>query len=265
MVTGPRFFCPLPLSHIPMNQAWSLPTEVVKHIQVRRLQPLQTLVLWDGQGGQYLAKIVHMGRHEVQVELHAHDAFECELPRVIHWAFGCLASDRTDFLIEKATELGIQALWPLYTDHSSGPWSNEVARKKQAQWQAQVIQACTQCGRNRFPQVHLPLPLVQAWPLWQTQGLSCFHLSLGSMTLSEPPVQRQDQEKQEAIGMPLAQISQSSSPLCGLSGPEGGFSQAEESWLAAQGSQAVNLGPRVLRAETAPLVALARLSLPELR
>ncbi len=249
----PRFFCPLPLGDIPLHQAWSVPNEVVKHIQVRRLQPPEPIVLWDGQGGQYLAKIIRMGRHEVHVEIDGHDTWECELPREIHWAFACLASDRTDFLIEKATELGVQALWPIYTDHSSGPWSSEVACKKQAQWQAQAITACTQCGRNRFPQVHSPLPLFDAWPLWQAKGLWCFHLSLGSTAMTWSQVQTQFETL-------FAQSGQSSLALCGLSGPEGGFSQAEDTWLIAQGSQAVNLGPRVLRAETAPLVALARLN-----
>jgi 16S rRNA (uracil1498-N3)-methyltransferase len=246
----PRFFCPVPLQDVPHHAAWDLPDTVVRHVQVRRLQPGQIIVLWDGLGGQYTAQIEQMGRHTVQVSLEAHEALERELPLSIHWAMGCLASERMDFFIEKASELGVQGLWPLYTEYSSGPWSATLAQKKQMQWQAQAISACTQCGRNRMPQVQTPRGLTQAWSNLSANGWAIYHLSLRSDAL---PLA---QLRQEPAG-PHTKTDQNLRPSLWLSGPEGGFSPEEESFLHAHGSKPVSLGARVLRAETAPLVVLS--------
>lgn len=219
--------------------ALELPAGAARHAQVLRLQPGDTVTLFDGRGGDYDAVVDHMGRSSVRVTVGAHHAREAEAPRAVHLALGMPANERMDWLVEKAAELGVASLQPLVTERSVLRLAGERAQKKQAHWQAVAIAACEQCGRNRVPQVHEVQPL-GAWLAAQAQP--GFVLSL------RPGAQ------------PLAQAARGG-PITLLSGPEGGLSPAEEDAALARGFAPVHLGPRVLRAETAPLAALALLTL----
>ncbi|MCL1961443.1 MAG: 16S rRNA (uracil(1498)-N(3))-methyltransferase [Desulfovibrionaceae bacterium] len=223
-----------------------LPPGAARHAQVLRLQPGHAVTLFDGTGGQWLAHVTRMGRSEVEVLVQAHAPIEREAARAVHLAVGLMAADRMDWLVEKATELGAASLRPLLAERSSLRLGDERAEKKRAHWQAVAIAACEQSGRNRLPDVHPQLSiqahLRQPAPAPQIGWL----LSLdGSAT---------------PLRQALAALAPGQ-PVTLLSGPEGGLSAAEEAAARAAGYRPIHLGPRVLRAETAPLAALAALAL----
>lgn len=239
----PRFFVPLDLSsHAGAELA--LPPGPARHVQVRRLQPGQDVVLFDGRGGQWQARITHMGRQMVRVQLLAHQALEREAGLALHLAVGLMASERMDWLVEKATELGAASITPVLTARSQLRLNSERAAKKHGQWQAAAVSASEQCGRNRVLQVHAPVP----WLGWLAgvQAPTRWMLSLRSDA--------------RPLGQQALSLSQDAA-LCLLSGPEGGLDDAEEQAARQAGFVPVSLGPRVLRAETAPLAVLAALLL----
>ena len=232
----PRLHCAEPLQP---GLRLALPQGPARHVQVLRLQPGDTITLFDGRGGEYEAVIEHMGRSEVRVEVRGHRAVECEAGVQVHLALGMPANDRMDWLVEKATELGVASIQPLVMERSVLRLSGERAQKKQAHWQAVAIAACEQCGRNRLPQVHPVVPFDDWIDVQQQPGLV---LSLRAGT------------------RPLASMATTNGVTL-LSGPEGGLGLAEEDAALGNGWTPVQLGPRVLRAETAPLAALAVLTL----
>ena len=234
----PRFFCPLPLSS---GAALNLPDGAARHVQVLRLQPGSEITLFNGQGGEFAAVVTHMGRSEVQVVLGAHAAVEREAPCAVHLLLGTPANERMDWLVEKATELGVASITPLITQRSVLRLSGERAQKKQAHWQAIAVAASEQCGRNRVPVVHAMQSFAQG--LQAAGSASTGHLRL---LLSLRPE-----------GHRLVQAVRSPTCLSFLSGPEGGLSSQEEEAAMACGFSPVTLGPRVLRAETAALAALS--------
>lgn len=232
----PRVHCGEPLAS---GGTFALPAGAARHVQVLRLQPGDALTLFDGRGGEYDAQITRMGRSEVQVLVGAHHAVERETPVDVHLAVGMPANERMDWLVEKATELGVASVRPLVSERSVLRLAGERAQKKQAHWQAIAIAACEQCGRNRVPVVH-PVQSLAAWLATQQQPGLVLSLRGG------------------AAPLPLAG---SGKQVTLLSGPEGGLTPAEEDAAFARGWRPVQLGARVLRAETAPLAALAVLTL----
>ncbi len=241
----PRFYCPLPLAS---GAELELPEGAARHVQVLRLQPGAAITLFDGQGDEWPAQVLHMGRSSVRVQLGAPERVEREAARPIHLLAGITAGERMEWLIEKATELGAASLTPIAAERSVLKLKGERADKKQAHWQAIAIAACEQCGRNRVPTIHPAATLAQA-------------LAALPVVQSQQPGQRLLLSLQ-ADSKPLRQAAASGSgALWFLSGPEGGLAPAEEAQALAAGFAAVTLGPRVLRAETAPLAALAGLLL----
>jgi 16S rRNA (uracil1498-N3)-methyltransferase len=231
----PRLHCAEPLSS---GATLALPAGAARHVQVLRLQPGDALTLFDGRGGEYEAVVEHMGRSEVRVTVGAHRAVECEAPLAVHLAVGMPANERMDWLVEKATELGVASIQPLLAERSVLRLAGERAQKKQAHWQGVAIAACEQCGRNRVPTVHPVQPLA-AWLAAQRSPGLVLSLRAGTQALAALP--------------PPGELTL-------LSGPEGGLAPAEEDTALARGWIPVHLGPRVLRAETAPLAALAVLT-----
>lgn len=240
----PRFFVPLALV---ADSALSLPPDAARHVQVLRLQPGDDISLFNGQGGEWGARIVRMGRSTVDVQVLAHAPLEREVARPVHLAVGLMAAERLDWLVEKATELGAASLTPVLMARSSLRLSGERAAKKHAHWQAVAAAACEQCGRNRLLQVHAPLSFAQWLGQAQPPGVARWVLSLAQG--GQPLAQR------------LAALPAADAPVALLSGPEGGLSPEEDAAARAAGWLPVRLGAQVLRAETAPLAALARLTL----
>lgn len=236
----PRFFCAIALH---ANSALALPAGAARHVQVLRMQPGDALTLFDGSGGEYSATVERMSRSEVAVQVGAHSEVEREAPRMVHLAVGMPANERMDWLVEKATELGVASIQPLITAHGVLRLAGERADKKRAHWEAIAIAACEQCGRNRVPLVH-PVRTVTSWMETAAADAERFILSLAAGTRAIA-----------GLGGHSA-----SGAVCVLSGPEGGLSATEEQDAIARGFAPLTLGPRVLRAETAALAALVLLA-----
>ena len=235
----PRFYCPMPMA---TGDALSLPAGAARHVQVLRLQPGDSITLFNGntsRGGEFEATVTRMGRSDVDVKIGIHHAIEREAARAMHLAVGMPANDRMDWLVEKATELGVASIQPLITERSVLRLSGERADKKQAHWQSIAVAACEQCGRNRVPVIH-PVLNLAAWLKTHRSGRA-YLLSLrdGSVPLRD-----------------TVREASSDTSVTFLSGPEGGLSQSEDQAAMASGFACVSLGPRVLRAETAALAAL---------
>ncbi|HSW17878.1 MAG TPA: 16S rRNA (uracil(1498)-N(3))-methyltransferase [Ramlibacter sp.] len=235
----PRFHCPAPLSE---GQTLLLPAGAARHAQVLRLQPGDAVTLFNGEGGEWDAAILRMGRSEVEAQVGARHDIEREAACAVHLAVGMPANERMDWLVEKAAELGCASIQPLTAERSVLRLSGERAAKKQAHWQGVAVAACEQCGRNRVPGV-APAQDLRRW--LETLATPSLRLVLSL----------------DADATPLAQAAAGAADVLLLSGPEGGLSAAELKLAAAQGFRAVTLGPRTLRAETAPLAALAALTL----
>jgi 16S rRNA (uracil1498-N3)-methyltransferase len=236
----PRFFVDVPLHQGMMD----LPERAARHVQVLRLQPGSEITLFDGTGGQWLAVITDM-RKRVAVDVQTHDATEREAARHITLAVGIPANEKMDWLIEKATELGVSAIAPLLSERSVLRLSGERAQKKQAHWHSVAAAACEQCGRNRVPQIHA------------LQTLPAYVANLPMLTMARHYVLSPSAHASSGQTLRNANPSQ---PMTFLSGPEGGLSAKEEQAAIAAGFAPLCLGARVLRAETAPLVVLALLN-----
>ena len=238
-----RLFVGLPLL---AGAELSLPAGAARHAQVRRIQPGDLLVLFDGAGSDWPAAVLAVGRSEVRVRVGQPVAVRRELRREVTLALGMPANERMDVLVEKATELGVARLQPLLTQRSVLRLAGERAERKREHWQAVAQAACEQCGRARVPVVEPVRPLA-AWLPLAPQGLRL---------LLSPDAQARSLPGQAAH---LA----ADAAVCTLSGPEGGFTAAEEAAASAAGFEPTGLGPRVLRAETAPLAVLAWLALQD--
>jgi 16S rRNA (uracil1498-N3)-methyltransferase len=252
MARGPRFHCPVPLAP---GMTLDLPEGAARHVQVLRLQPGATICLFGAGspepiGGEFTATVLAMGRQTVQVQVGAHDPVEREAGRGMHLAIGMPANERMDWLVEKATELGVASIQPLMTERTVVRLDEPRARKKLAHWQSIAIAACEQCGRNRVPVIHS----VQSLSRWIAQQRPAPHQHMVSLVLS---LQAQSRELREIELMQPCSRAQAVTFLCG---PEGGLSVAEESLALSAGHLPVSLGPRVLRSETAALAALTLLA-----
>lgn len=232
----------------PVGEPFDLPAEAARHVQVRRLQPGQTLRLFGrGLPGDDLcewpAEVVAMGRQHVTVRAGAPEVVDRELALQVTLQVVVPANDRMDDLVEKATELGVHRIEPTLSERSVLRLDGERAQRKVAHWQAVAAAAAGQCGRTRVPEVACVASLDRR--------------CRDAVTAVDPPTSRW-----------VLQVTPAARPavpaggsVVVLSGPEGGLSPAELGLAQASGYRAVNLGPRVLRADTAPLAVLAWLGL----
>lgn len=194
-----------------------------------------SLTLFDGNGGEYPATITELGKKSVTVTTGDHLAIERESPLQVHLGIAVSRGDRFDWVIQKATELGVASISPLATGRTGVKLSGERADKKLAHWRQIAVSACEQCGRNRVPEIDALVSLEQWIAQCDTQVKLVLHHRADSGATQQSAVQ--------------------SAAL--LVGPEGGLSTEEIALAESQGFAALALGPRVLRTETAPLAALA--------
>ncbi|TAM50114.1 MAG: 16S rRNA (uracil(1498)-N(3))-methyltransferase [Burkholderiaceae bacterium] len=244
----PRFYCPVPLATGAMLE---LPADAARHVQVLRLQPGHAITLFNGTGGEWEASVTRMGRSAVQVAVGAHDPVEREAARSVHLLAAISANERMDWLVEKATELGAASLTPLLAERSLLKLKGERADKKLARWRAVASAACEQCGRNRVPPMH-GAPSLADW-LERNGGAG-----------APPDVPTRGTRLLLSLrgdARALREVAAGAGPVTLLSGPEGGLTPAEQAAALEAGFVPVTLGPRVLRAETAPLAALVVLTL----
>lgn len=234
----PRFFCPQPLV---AGTVIDLPEAVAHHIQVVRLAVGEEVTLFNGEGGQYQARLASVAKRSVTAEVLAHDAREAEPPFAVTLAQALPEASKMDWIIEKAVELGVAGIVPLAAQRCVVRLSAERAEKKLAHWQGIIVSASEQCGRNRLAQ----LAQLQEFSSWNRQPGAATRLLLTPRA-----------------GLSLADWARQQAPqaLTLMVGPEGGFSETEENAALAAGAIGVAMGPRILRTETAGLTALATLN-----
>ena len=218
-----------------------LPEGAARHARVRRVQPGDGLVLFDGLGCDWPAQVLTVGRQSVSVRVGAPQAVQREMALQVTVAIAMPANERMDVLVEKATELGVALIQPLHSERSVLRLVGERAQRKRQHWQAIAQAACEQCGRAVVPQV----APVQDWQDW-LRAVAAQPGSGARWLLSLQPG-----------ALPVTALGPPVSRLCTLSGPEGGLTGDEEEAARAAGFVAVVLGRRVLRSETAPLAVLA--------
>jgi 16S rRNA (uracil1498-N3)-methyltransferase len=241
--SAPRLHVPLPLSE---GETVELPPAAARHVQVLRLQPGLPVTLFNGAGGECAATIERIGRSTVSVRVGSALPVDRELPLAVTLALGMPANDRMDALVEKATELGVATIQPLLCERSVLRLAGERADKRREHWQAIAVAACEQCGRTRVPAIAPVRPLDDWLAALAPAGADARWL------LSLAPDAR-----------PLA-LPRGAGGVTTLSGPEGGLAPTEELAARAAGFVPVGLGPRVLRADTAPLAALSWLGVSAL-
>ncbi|MDM9649921.1 16S rRNA (uracil(1498)-N(3))-methyltransferase [Pseudomonas wenzhouensis] len=226
-----RFFIDAPLSlgqhELPEAQAHYI-GRVLRHAVGDAVQ------LFDGSGQEYLGELIEVGKKSVRVELRETFAGLSESPLHIHLGQGLSRGERMDWAIQKATELGASEITPIVSTRCEVRLKDERADKRMAHWRQVAISACEQCGRSVLPLIHAPLEL-EAW-LQQIEA----DLKLVLHPVAAP---LQSHDKPNSLAF--------------LVGPEGGLSEAEVDQAKAVGFHAARLGPRVLRTETAPVVALS--------
>jgi 16S rRNA (uracil1498-N3)-methyltransferase len=237
----PRFYCPQPLH---AGATVDLPEAVAHHLHVVRQQPGDELVLFDGSGGQYRARLLEIGKRRASATVESHDAVEAELPWPVTLAQGLPeGSAKMDWIVEKAVELGVSGIVPLAAQRSVVRLNSERADKRLAHWQAVVVSASEQCGRNRLAEV-APVQDFNRWIAEPQPG--------GATRILLTP------RATESLAA-WARVTPARA-VCLLVGPEGGFSTQEEEAALAAGALPLSMGPRVLRTETAGLAALAILA-----
>lgn len=232
----PRFFCPLPAE--PAGQV-SLPSAVTHHIdRVLRLSEGDAVTLFDGRGSEFSARLVRNGR-QFEARLAEASSPVRESPLQVTLLQCLAASDKMDWVVQKAVELGAARVQPVASRRAVLKLTGERAQRRVDHWQQIAVSACEQCGRNRVPAVEPVLSLPQALALAQGQKL-----------LLHPEGGRSLRQLSLDAGLPVAV----------LIGPEGGFDGEELAAAAAAGFSSLTLGPRVLRTETAGAAVLSALN-----
>ena len=229
----PRIHCDVRLGP---GAQFPLAPEAAQHVsKALRLKVGDSLVVFDGRGGEFDAVIQRIDRERVDVKVGAGRDVERESALSIGLVQGLPEADKMDWIIQKAVELGVGWVQPIVCDRSVVRLSGERAARREAHWRRVAVAACEQSGRNRIPEVRPTLGF-QSWvavpasaPRWV--------LTPGAPALAAQPAPDGDLEL--------------------LIGPEGGLSEREMDLALSQGGICVGLGPRVLRAETAPIAALA--------
>jgi 16S rRNA (uracil1498-N3)-methyltransferase len=229
----PRIHCDLRLGP---GAQFALAADAAQHVaKSLRLKSGDALVVFDGSGGEYDASIQRIDRDRVDVKVGAFRDAARESALSLGLVQGLPEADKMDWIIQKATELGVAWIQPVICERSVVRLAADRAARREAHWRRVAVAACEQCGRTRIPEVRPTL----GFPNW-----------LG--TPSQVPRWMLAPE-----GEPIATRAGAPSPLELVVGPEGGFSERERQLLAQARCEPVSLGPRVLRTETAPLAALS--------
>ena len=232
----PRFYCREALSpgaHI------DLPEPVARHaVRVLRLPPGAAVVLFDGRGGEYEARIERIERDRVVAALGAWHDVERESGLAVTLIQAVQAGEKMDYTVQKAVELGVSQIVPVDSRRSVTRLAGERAAKRVAHWQGVAAAACEQCGRNQVPQL-APLEKLENWLARPANG---------ALRLILAP-----DAEQALVDLPPAENVQL------LIGAEGGLDPQEILAARQVGFTAVKMGPRILRTETAGLAALAAL------
>lgn len=202
--------------------------------QVLRLRAKQQLTLFNGDGRDWSAVLVHCHKKGCTARVDALLSHESPPALAIHLGIGISRGERMDYAIQKSVELGVQTITPLHTERSIVQFEGDRKSRRISHWRGVAASACEQSGRSIVPQLATPCGLAD-WLGDNPGGILLHHQA--STTLPE-------------LDQPMLELAL-------LTGPEGGLSEAERVTAQAAGYRAVRLGPRVMRTETAPVAALA--------
>jgi 16S rRNA (uracil1498-N3)-methyltransferase len=229
-----RFFVDMPLV---CAESLRLPSRVVHHMQVLRLREGDAITLFNGRGGEYVARISLLSRREASCQVDSYHSVSRESPIWLGLAQAISSGERMDFTLQKGVEMGVSVFQPLDACRSLTKLEGARADKRVAHWQSIVVAACEQSGRTVVPEVRSILP-VSLW-LNQPQDVSIKLLlsPLGDGRLTD--------------------ITDTPRSVWLMSGPEGGYTDQEQSQALGSAWMPLKLGPRVLRTETAALAAVA--------
>mgnify|MGYP001821389952 CR=1 FL=1 len=200
-----------------------------------RMREGDSVILFDGSGGEYPATISALSKKQVAVSTGAIQQREVESSLAVHLGIAVSRGERMDWVVQKATELGVSSISPLLTERTEVKLKGDRAEKKIAHWQQVAISACEQCGRNRIPKIGTQQPL-QTW-----------------LDSADAPLKLVLHHRADTL--PPGSVAAERAAL--LIGPEGGLSEGEIAAAEQRGFLSLSLGPRVLRTETAPIAALA--------
>ncbi len=229
----PRIHCELKLGP---GAQFALAPQAAQHVaKALRLKAGDSLVVFNGAGGEYEATIERVDRDRVDVKLGAWRGRDLEAPFAVGLVQGLPEADKMDWIVQKATELGVAYIQPVVCERSVVRLSAERAARREAHWQRVAIAACEQCGRTRVPQLRTTLPFT-SW-LASSAGPPRWLL--------------------EPAAPPLAAREGPPEAFELVVGPEGGLTDRERELALAHGCEGVGLGPRVMRTETVCVAALA--------
>ena len=231
-----RFFVAQPLAP---EQSVQIEGKAAHYLlRVLKLRAGDSLVLFNGDGSDYAGEVENTGKDRIAVSVHARLPAVPEPRLQVTLAQAVGKGDRMDYALQKATELGVFAVQPLFTKRTEVRLQGERLERRRAHWQGVLRSACEQCGRATVPTL-LPARTLDEW---QAEDRSAWRLVLA------PGAERT-----------LAELGPPPGPITVLVGPEGGFEEAELRQLQLAACQEVRLGPRVLRTETAGPAVLAAL------
>jgi 16S rRNA (uracil1498-N3)-methyltransferase len=218
-----------------LNSTIELEQQASHHLgKVLRAQAGDEVLLFNGQGGEFLGRISSIAKQSVAVELHTFVDSDNESPLSIHLGICISKGDRMDLVMQKATELGVSQITPLLGERSQIKRNKEVLAKKLRHWQQVVVSACEQSGRNHVPTVNHVENSIDWLKACDSQAKLILDPFCDSNTKSIQQV--------DSVALAI--------------GPEGGFSKPEVSCAKACNFDGLNLGPRILRTETAPIAAI---------
>ena len=236
MSRTPRVFVHAPLA---TGQRLVLEGEDAAHLgRVLRVRPGEAVVLFDGSGQEFAAEVAQATRRSVELAVGTRREANRESPLQLVLLQGLCRNERMDWVVRKATELGVSAIRPVQAERSVVKLAPARVAARIEHWRAIAISACEQCGRNTLPDILPPLPVA---------GALAAHAGATGVLLDP-----------EAAGGPDS-LKPPRGPLCLLVGPEGGLDEHERAAARAAGYVGIRLGPRILRTETAALTGVTLL------
>ena len=226
-----------------LNETVELSKENHRHaVQVLRSDVGSSLILFNGQGGEYVAKFIEVSKRHSQVKIEAFNVINTESPLKTTLVLAMIKPEKMDFAIQKAVELGVDVIQPVYTRRSVVRIKSNRIEKKMGHWQRVVISASEQSGRTRLAQIQAPVDL-NSW-----------------LALPQPPHQLRvallPGDYPGLLELADKDLTDTVTDLALIIGPEGGFREDEEQQMLSKGVTPVSFGPRILRAETAAVSAL---------
>jgi 16S rRNA (uracil1498-N3)-methyltransferase len=229
----PRVFVPLiltPGAELPLPE-----TQAHYLTRVLRMEAGRPLIVFNGQGGDYSAEIIHTSKNTCTIKIGNFNSSNQQSTLNCSLAIGISKGDRFEYVLQKACELGATEIYPLFTSRTEVRLDTTRQNKKTEHWQQVLISSCEQNGRNLIPQLHTPQTLGEFLPNANADLKLVLHHRANQALNSYATPQS----------------------VCLLIGPEGGLSEDEINQSIGQGFNPLVLGPRILRTETAPLVALS--------